>query len=250
VGLETLLPTMAKATSTKCLIKINVEELCRLVGLSDQNGAPPPLQVIQEAIPLLLQKYQLETVAASSRCLALALTNGRQPAYLALNEPPRDDMDAGPQSQPQRRHPQWTLYQLPVATQLETMPLGNDEQELLSSHKRVLYPIGAGDAVAAGTLAAWHYLHSRNSQCLPRRVRTALDQRVQATTTTLADDSNDQALLVAVAFGLACGSASCLHEENSKVHIPHVLQLFETTPLPTRLTTVDTAAAAAAGSAR
>jgi hypothetical protein len=262
VGLETLLPTIAKTKdATRCLLKINVEELCRLVGLessSDKHGAPPqppppPLEVIlPQAIALLVQKYQLEPMMVASSRLAVALTNGRQPAYLAL-------YDQEPHSE--NVVDEWTLYQLPVATmQLETMPL-SDQQELSSSSSLsrggvVLYPIGAGDAVAAGTLAAWHYLHNttHNVHSLPRRVRSALDQRVVTTTTTTTttrtehdvSDPNAKILLVAVAFGLACGSASCLHEENSKVHIPHVLHLFDTTPLPTRLRTIPMAAAAAA----
>jgi fructose-1-phosphate kinase PfkB-like protein len=247
VGLDTLLPMVAKDASTQCLLKINVEELCRLVGLESSEDDGPLEVMLPQAMALLLQKYHLETVASSR--LALALTNGRNPAYLALwndqngnGDVPRNDAGAGP---PQ---PTWTLYQLPVVTQLETMPLSDLELSSSLNHKRVLYPIGAGDAVAAGTLAAWHYLHTttRNNQSLPRLVRTALDQRVVETATTLNGSDHVKSLLVAMAFGLACGSASCLHEENSKVHLAYVLQLFDCTPLPIRLTTTTSAAVAAA----
>ena len=105
-----------------------------------------------------------------------------------------------------------------------------------------LYPIGVGDSVAAGTLAAWKCLSddNENNKCLPDAIAQVLNQRKDGIATT---DSNTAAatdqqlgplttttsnvLLTAFAFGLACGSASCLQEENSVLEVEDAIALFQ-----------------------
>lgn len=83
-----------------------------------------------------------------------------------------------------------------------------------------LYPIGAGDTVAAGTLAAWSYLVSSKNATgliLDDQIRVSLDRK--------RDD--EDSMLSSFKFGLACGSASCLKEENSEFAITDALNIFE-----------------------
>jgi fructose-1-phosphate kinase PfkB-like protein len=96
----------------------------------------------------------------------------------------------------------------------------------------VLYPIGAGDSVAAGTLGAWKSLVEANDEkekSLSDEIHAALDSRIGG-----GSDLSEQTKRIeaAFAFGLSCGSASCLEEENSVLNVKHVLKLFQEIPPP------------------
>jgi fructose-1-phosphate kinase PfkB-like protein len=188
-GLDPLLRTVTGPT----ILKVNASELCRLVGMASKSiseAAGVPCEQVVEAVTAFMKQYHATT--ASAPVTAIALTDGKHPAYMALVTTTTDAFQ---------------LYRLPIATLPENT---------------VVYPIGAGDSVAAGTLAAWNYLHCKDADCLPTEIQTALEQR-----------GDDSVYLTAFAFGLACGSASCLQEENSVVQIPDVLRLFTNTGRPT-----------------
>ena len=90
---------------------------------------------------------------------AIAITDGSQPAHIWYKQ---------------------QLYHNPIPT------LDDD------ASNTPLYPIGAGDAVAAGCVAAWK------------------------------DDP-----VAAFQYGLACGSASCLMEDNSMFSLDRVESLLQ-----------------------
>jgi hypothetical protein len=156
------------------------------------------------------------------------------------------------------------LYRIPIVSPFEALrddddpPGGKDPQQHAPDHSDIiitttsttkttatatLYPIGAGDAVSAGTLAAWNYYwhgknrntnhdddegndHDDDNTLLPSIIRAVLDKNNNRNNNN-ANHMDHAMLLSSFRFGLACGSASCLMEENSMVSIPHVIQLYE-----------------------
>lgn len=76
-----------------------------------------------------------------------------------------------------------------------------------------IYPIGAGDAVAAGTIAAWEFYFSSKliKTSLNYQVQNALSRQIQ----NMPEIDKHYMASQAFAFGIACGSASCLVRENS-----------------------------------
>lgn len=97
------------------------------------------------------------------------------------------------------------------------------------SNAGMLYPIGAGDTVAAGTLAAWQYLH-HNSGVVPSRIGKLLSERKAMWSSDESSSSEEEArgynMATAFAFGLACGSASCLKQENSVFDVDDAIKFF------------------------
>lgn len=93
----------------------------------------------------------------------------------------------------------------------------------------MLYPIGAGDTVAAGTLAAWEYLHHTSGVISSHVGNLILERRTKWSNDE--DDVTSEAakgldMAAAFAFGLACGSASCLKQENSVFDVDDALKFF------------------------
>mmetsp|Transcript_17936 Transcript_17936/g.33890 ORF Transcript_17936/g.33890 Transcript_17936/m.33890 type:complete len:425 (+) Transcript_17936:1-1275(+) len=181
------------------VLKINVDELCALVGLSKeeeeqkQQGDVDDTDVtVFQAVSMFLDQFD----KAATSLTAVALTNGPDPAYVAS-------------------FPDQTLYKVPVP-QLQTTTT-------------TLYPIGAGDAVAAGTLAAWQTLEQDASWVLPDTLRQLLLLSKQQ------EGPSVPSLVTAVSFGLACGTASCLQEENSVLDVCDVASLFGRVGAPTRV---------------
>lgn len=177
-----------QALSGPTIYKVNAQELVGLVGLKD--GAS-----LSETLPAFLEKYQ-----PPSHLKALAITDGKRPGHLCWLD---SDNDTGKS---------WHLFPL-------------DIPKLTAA---TLYPIGAGDAVAAGTLAAWMTLNApenESTSTLPQSCQEAL----VAKTKSLEDGglpSHACPLVASFAFGLACGSASCLQEENSVLDVADVLRLL------------------------
>lgn len=95
-----------------------------------------------------------------------------------------------------------------------------------------LYPIGAGDTVTATTLAAWRHLENKSSveraSTLGEQVESILQQRAASSATESTSKATRQ-LSAALAFGLSCGSASCLKEDNSQFDVADALRLLEGT---------------------
>jgi len=120
--------------------------------------------------------------------------------------------------------------------------VGSSSSTCDSAAAAAIHPIGAGDAVAAGTLAAWkclldgnfgqqhgHYHGKEDSAsatattaaqpccCLPPVVQAALEGNQSPFT---------RAMLAAFSFGLACGTAKCLHEEMAMLQLSDVLDFY------------------------
>jgi fructose-1-phosphate kinase PfkB-like protein len=168
VGLEALL---AATIPQRTVLKLNVAEFNRLVGgpfppeednCDDETTAAGsrPERVVVRAVQEFRRHYK------DGGC-HVAVTDGPRPAYL----------DDGVM-----------LLLIPVPTLFPT------------NNERLLFPIGAGDAVAAGLIWAWSNNNSNN---------------------------NDSCCLAdAFSFGLACGTASCFHEENSVLDPRVVANLY------------------------
>jgi fructose-1-phosphate kinase PfkB-like protein len=86
---------------------------------------------------------------------------------------------------------------------------------------KTLYPIGAGDATAGGLVAAWTTLESFGSDFRPILRQSTVDILLG-----LHEKVDKNVVVTAFAFGLCCGSASCLQEENSFVDINDVDNLL------------------------
>jgi fructose-1-phosphate kinase PfkB-like protein len=204
VGLPELLRAISlRQRHGQTMLKINASELCRLAGVTttgaEMNGIPS--KEIMTAIKAFLCQHKPYAQQALS---AIAITDGAHPAYLA--------------TMPVAAENEFRIFQIPVTNLMtEKRPLPWESWSRGSS--TTLYPIGAGDAVAAGTLAAWKCLSrdEQQSSSLPHELSAVLkDDRVPST----------RALLSAFSFGLACGTASCLQEQNSVLKPQDVLHFL------------------------
>lgn len=197
-GLQPLIEMIAQEDKRgPTIFKVNASELCALAGIKKSNNEVDGVkqEELVAAIKGFLARFQ---PAATQALTAIAITDGKHDAHLAVIG------NYGKEFQ---------LFTLPIGT----LPSG-----------RTLFPIGAGDAVAAGTLAAWQCLMTQtdnlNDACLPVGIKEALTSFLG-----LLDASDNAAtlkMLSAFSFGLACGSASCLCEENSVLAIEDALRLF------------------------
>lgn len=153
---------------------------------------------VQRALDKLLDQYP----AAHMAPYAVALTLRPRPAHVATTTTTT--------TSPTSTDRPYKLVKVPVP---------------LLDTTTTLFPIGAGDAVAAGTLAAWHVLEQQDDakQQQPSWV-PVLQARHK-------DNNNDWTLVTAFSFGLACGSASCLQQENSFLEIADVCKLLATTAI-------------------
>ncbi len=98
--------------------------------------------------------------------------------------------------------------------------------------------IGTQDAVAAGTVAAWTSLMAKDDtpKVIPEDSIAPLfafeDEIFESYSSARIGLSLVQARAIAAfAFGLACGSASCLKEQNSVLDVTDVKTLFKETSL-------------------
>ncbi|CAB9517220.1 Tagatose-6-phosphate kinase [Seminavis robusta] len=195
-GLEPLIKAIAeKDKQGPTIFKVNASELCKLAGVKKSNNEVDGIQQdeLVAAVSGFLKKYEPHAIEALS---AIAITDGKHPAHMAIMK--------GKES--------FGLYQLPV----NALPEG-----------KTLFPIGAGDAVAAGTMAAWQCLLESDAEesCLQTDVKSML---VEFKKNIEAEQSTDvPTMLSSFGFGLACGSASCLQEENSVLDKTDVQSLFQ-----------------------
>ncbi|EJK45087.1 hypothetical protein THAOC_36316, partial [Thalassiosira oceanica] len=100
------------------------------------------------------------------------------------------------------------------------------------SERGTLYPIGAGDTVAAGTLAAWQYLrHNRHNGGGEEESEEpffgVVSSRVGERLASSRRREKTLDIATSFAFGLACGSASCLDRENSVFDVDDALGYFD-----------------------
>ena len=248
-GLDELLHTMAQhhpgSTSgrgVRAVLKINASELVRLVALAPthnnnentDNDNDETAGVPMETIVQALTEFFVSKPAAVTALTAVALTDGAHAAHLAILDR-SETTTADAETNEDSATTAFDLYRLQVPN------LSKFRSSKAENAPNVLYPIGAGDAVAAGTLAAWQcLLHSNNNSnnndddddddikdttaaysCLPPDLTEILRQRAAVT------DTKDKILTTAFGFGLAVGSASCCQEENSVVDPQDCYQLFQ-----------------------
>jgi fructose-1-phosphate kinase PfkB-like protein len=248
-GLQPLLAKMVGPT----IVKLNASELCKLVGCASTSSETAG--VAPDDLTHSIQQF-MEQFAPSDALQALAITDGKHPTHVCVWN--------------HSNNQEYQLYQLPIPVLLDD-----------SSPSRTLYPIGAGDAVAAGTLSAWLALTKQpqpptedGSSVLPTACQTVLGDypsRLLSLEEESSPDDHTCRLLTAVAFGVACGSASkfanvddlqkldqlghtgtrtlslthahllppsflligCLQEENSVLKVSDVVRLFASTAPPT-----------------
>ena len=197
VGLEPLLKAVAKVGGPT-ILKVNASELCRLANVSktsSEAGGVQPTELVH-AISAFLDHFTDATQSLS----AIAVTDGAHPGYLAVL--PVADED------------EFRLFQMPVAKLSEPSKGWFGKS---SSRTTTLYPIGAGDAVAGGTLAAWTALTQQQPNLVHPQVAAALSGN---------EKPQSRAMLAAFGFGLACGSASCRQEQNSVLKVSDALELY------------------------
>lgn len=193
VGLSELLQAVARREKHgQTMLKINASELCKLAGVKSSTSEIDGI-LSDDVIAALKAFLSQHRPYAQEALSAVAITDGAHPAYLAV-------MPVAPDNE-------FRIFQIPVTNLLtEKRPLPWETWSKGSS--TALYPIGAGDAVAAGTLAAWKCLSNNDSETLYLPLElNALFQDDRSPST--------RALLSAFSFGLACGTASCLQEQNS-----------------------------------
>ena len=207
VGLEPLLKAIAGSkTSGPAILKVNASELCRLAKVSKTSSEVGGIESgeLVEGVNNFLDKFQPYAFKALT---GFAITDGKHPAHCITID---------------KEQKAFSIYKIPVPD--------------LESAK-TLYPIGAGDTVAAGMLAAWRYLEDRitgdTNLSIGAKVESMLQERTLSE--ALVNDHPSEAtrnLATALAFGLACGSASCLQEENSQFDVDVALKLLKETSHP------------------
>jgi fructose-1-phosphate kinase PfkB-like protein len=213
-GLASLLEAIAtNPDHGPTILKVNASELCRLSGVdkTTNEAGGVGIEELVQAIPAFLTWYQPHAAKALT---AIAVTDGAHPAYLAVLPVTATEDE-------------FRLFQLPIASLGDVDVQGDSStpQSLLQLQGSTLYPIGAGDAVAGGTLAAWRALVDGPdaAPCVHPDIQAAL----------LGNESPAvRVMLTAFSFGLACGSASCLIEQNSVLKIQDALSLYRQIPRP------------------
>jgi len=207
VGLEQIFEVLQSHSSStdRSVLKINLAELRNLViSKGNQRASEMIANINIENDISLISAEEVETLSKAfvyafggmSRIGVgnLLLTNGRYPANIVNLQAIDNDKNS-----------------------IHCKSISIDVPELCGKNK-ALYPIGAGDAVAAGTLLAWHYLDSsRTKENSEEKLNlsildfdTCLMHALDKTSTST------HPLQRAFEFGLACGSSSCFIEENSE----------------------------------
>jgi len=199
-GLEPLISALN--SNKQGLLKINASELSRMMGVrkSSSEAGGIKLKELEEAVQTFKEKY----TNARQGLSGIALTDGKHPSYLISF----DDNDEG-----------YEIIQIRVPVLDKAVSI---------------YPIGAGDSVAAGTLACWKTLTSienNDDGGLNENILAAITRRRMKKDMEYRSEQT-RILEIAFAFGLACGSASCLNEENSTFRIDDVISLLDEMPPP------------------
>jgi 1-phosphofructokinase len=175
VGVDTLIDAVASMDKPgPTLYKINASELCKLAAVAKSKGEVDgvDLEELTEGISSFIHKF----APGAAKLRGIAITDGKHPAYFAAFQ-----------------EKEFSLYRLPT-------PVLKDVS--------LVYPIGAGDSVAAGTLAAWRSLSgSDDTPVLPSDITKAIENHAKVDDFS-APSSEVRSMVSAFAFGLACGSAS------------------------------------------
>jgi len=214
VGLEQLFTVMTAYTcdaekndKNPNMLKINVSELYKLAGRPMSTGRELSHANEDEIRSALLEFHRLFPTARKA-LKYIAITNGQHPGRL-VRVGFSTDADI--------------IYELSIP---------NLNQLLAPNAKKGLFPVGAGDTVAAGILAAWQYFNFQKGHSNRFRLNIQLAQSLDSFRSRLISDGkitclDDVDTVTAVAFGIACGSASCLKQENSIFDVEDALVLLE-----------------------
>ena len=210
IGLDPLLSALstiynAEGSEKKeggAVLKLNAAELCILAGVSKSEAEKVTMNELTSSTTEFVKKHASAIGALDYLCI----TDGKFPGYLVK------------------------VPESASATSIKTWQLPAVD---LSS-EGMLYPIGAGDTVAGGTLAAWQYLHHTTKTSsgsffgvVPSKIGKSLeDKKAEWSDGSEDDDEVGTKLATSFAFGLACGSASCLQEENSVFMINDAANFF------------------------
>ncbi len=182
----------------KNMLKVNLAELQRLANMPSDSSSVEASDASIKDIELVLENF-LSTPNVKDALDYIAITNGCHSAFLT------------------------SLCGHDMHITRLTVP---DLTLLGGKENKKLYPIGAGDAVTAGSLAAWNFyrgtdMNGGNSNLLERIQRALSSNQF----TSITNDVNNH-VIASFAFGIACGSASCLKEENSMLSEDDVIRLF------------------------
>mmetsp|Transcript_26572 Transcript_26572/g.59554 ORF Transcript_26572/g.59554 Transcript_26572/m.59554 type:complete len:424 (+) Transcript_26572:62-1333(+) len=206
VGLGPLLESLASIycgssedRAGGAVLKLNAAELCKLGGLSKDESVRVTSKELSDATLGFVAKYP----AAGDALDYLLVTDGKFPGNVVA------------------------------------VPTGGEEGIRTTevpvpdlSERGTLYPIGAGDTVAAGTLAAWQYLrHNRHNGGGEEESEEpffgVVSSRVGERLASSRRREKTLDIATSFAFGLACGSASCLDRENSVFDVDDALGYFD-----------------------
>ena len=212
IGLDELLQELNDGRSKlknklNAVLKINISELSKLGGASDAITSDELTE--QEKVSKVVTSFLSTFSNAQSALDYIAITAGKDPAYLVQLDSDKESTDVIQ-----------CLYKLAIPNLTQSHP------------DQTLYPIGAGDSVASGTLAAWLELVTSSESS-----NSILDSDIQSTILSAKKSYGDNVddFACAFAFGLACGSASCLQEQNSVLDQEDVKKIFTDMPAPAAL---------------
>ncbi|KAL7478550.1 hypothetical protein ACHAW6_004312, partial [Cyclotella cf. meneghiniana] len=203
VGLNPLLETLKEiygndkvgSRAGGAVLKLNAAELCKLGNVAKKESDCVTLEELKLSTAHFLSKY------VNAKALQyLCVTDGKFPGYLVQV----------PENEGDDEFRMWKMVTIDL------------------SQQGMLFPIGAGDTVAAGTLAAWQYLHHVNSQ-YDGVISPVVGGKLVEKERKWSQDKIERGwrMATAFAFGIACGSASCLKEENSVFDIVDAMDFFE-----------------------
>ena len=189
------------------VLKLNAAELCKLANVPKSSGETH--QITTDELISSTRGFISEYKNAIGALSYLCITDGKFPGHLVKI----------PQQSSSSELTDFQMWELPA------VDLGN---------VGMLYPIGAGDTVAAGTLAAWQYLHhndestsSSSSGVIPPKVGSFISKKKTEWSSSSSEEENEgNNMATAFAFGLACGSASCMQEENSVFSVDDAERFF------------------------
>ena len=199
IGLDPLLGVLKSIfegdTKGGAVLKLNAAELCKLGGVDKLSGETA--QVTAEELVASTKGF-IKTYEDSIGALDyLCITDGKFPGHV-IEMPSTSSGDL-------------------KIIQLSAIDLSKDG---------TLYPIGAGDTVAASTLTAWQYLHHVSDGSdndffgvIPSNIGEQLSKKKS--------EWKENVMATAFAYGLSCGSASCLQEENSVFRVDDAGKYFE-----------------------
>jgi len=206
IGLDEILNELErnKTKNINAALKINISELAKLGKVdSELNSLNSDEEKVSHAVKAFKSAYS----KSESVLKYIAITAGKDPAFLVKFNSENDP----------------DIWKLSIPNLVESNP------------GQTLYPIGAGDSVASGTLAAWLELLVDNKSA--GASASILDSSIKDSILSIQQSygKNVDTFACAFAFGLACGSASCLQEENSVLDKSDVIKLFSEMCHPTKV---------------